>query len=81
MEIKSIETNTVWLVEHEGLSYVRQMFIRNGKQFITWHSNFDESTLDASFEVLESAELERLYSENNIKDVTPVFSGESELGK
>lgn len=78
MEIKSIETNTVWLMEHEGLSYVRQMFIREGKQFITWHNNFDSN---GSIEVLEQDELEKLYSEINIKDVTPVFSGESESKK
>jgi hypothetical protein len=41
MEIKGIQSEINWIVEYEGRSFVRIMYIRKGEKLIHWKCNFD----------------------------------------
>lgn len=73
MDIKNVESQVTWLVECDGLSYVRTMFLRQSGTSIRWNRNFDWSN-ELESKILNEEELEKRFSELNIKEVTPVYS-------
>lgn len=75
MDIKNVESQLTWMVECDGLSYVRTLYIRNNKQFIAWKRNFDW-TPEKDKSILSESELEKRFSEINILEATPIYSEE-----
>ena len=76
MNIKNVESQVTWLVECDGLSYVRTLYLRSNGQSIRWNRNFDWSK-ELDGKILNEEELEKRFSELNIKEATPVYTSEN----
>lgn len=62
MKIINVKTEISWLIECDGLSYVRYLNISKGEYHISWKRNFDWSA-DIDTKILPDDMLEKKFFE------------------